>query len=96
MGLSESSVVDWAVRALGSCDGQMAAMPPRVLLAAAFWLGLRMRGCRRNATWQVQIGRLEEVSGVPAKLIVAAAAKLARASGARRAARSLEEGCGEC
>lgn len=96
MGLSESSVVDRAARALGSCDGEMTALPLRLLLAASFWLGLRVCGGRRNATWQAQIRKLEEVSGVPAKMIAAAASKLARTSGVRRAGRGLEEGCGEC
>ncbi|KAK4764765.1 hypothetical protein SAY86_025855 [Trapa natans] len=98
MGLT-SSVVDWAARALGSYDGETTALllPRRILLAASFWLGVRMCGGTRNATWQQQIRRLEELSGVPAKLIVAAAAKIARAAAVRRAARrGHEEGCGEC
>ncbi|KAK4761075.1 hypothetical protein SAY87_005968 [Trapa incisa] len=96
MGLT-GSVVEWAARALGSCNGEMTALPRRILLAASFWLGVRMCGGTRNSTWQLQVKRLEEVSGVPAKLIVAAAAKLTRAAGVRRAARrGPEEGFGEC
>ncbi|OWM69506.1 B-box zinc finger protein 32 [Punica granatum] len=98
LGLSDGSVVDRASRALGLCGGEMTALPLRVLLAAAFWLGLRMSRARKDATWQVLIRRLEEVSGVPAKLIVAAAAKLARACRARRklGGDDPEEGCAEC
>lgn len=96
MGLTGSSVVDCAARALGSGDGEMTALPRRILLAASFWLGMRMCRAMRNATWQLQIRRLEGVSGVPAKLIMAAAAKLARTIGVRRAGRRPEEGCDEC
>ncbi|XP_061354374.1 B-box zinc finger protein 32 [Gastrolobium bilobum] len=62
-----------ASRALGLCVG----VPLRVAAATSFWLGLRFCGDESLATFQ-NLSRLEAISGVPAKLIVAAHAKLAR------------------
>ncbi|CAK8574506.1 unnamed protein product [Lathyrus sativus] len=66
-----------AVEALRVCLRKWKLLPLKVSAAASFWLGLRL--CRDScfATFQNLI-RLEKISGVPAKLILAAHAKLAR------------------
>lgn len=66
-----------AVEALRVCLRTWKILPLKVSAAASFWLGLRL--CRDScfATFQNLI-RLEKISGVPAKLILAAHAKLTR------------------
>ncbi|KAJ1410002.1 B-box-type zinc finger [Sesbania bispinosa] len=63
-----------ASQALDLCLGTWRSVPFRVAAATSFWLGLRFCG---DATYQ-NLSRLEAISGVPAKLILAAHAKLAR------------------
>ncbi|KAJ0984177.1 hypothetical protein J5N97_002533 [Dioscorea zingiberensis] len=66
-----------AARVLASCAGGMTSLPYRVGLAAALWFAVKSCGggaCRRV------LRRLEECSGVPAKLIVVAESRLARVS----------------
>ncbi|KAL5072314.1 hypothetical protein RYX36_011298 [Vicia faba] len=66
-----------AVEALRVCFRTWKLVPLKVSAAASFWLGLRL--CRDScfATFQNLI-RLEKISGVPAKLLLAAHAKLTR------------------
>ena len=66
-----------------ACEGRV--LPLRVRLAVWLWWSLRWRGCgyRSASTYQV-LKRLEEISGVPAKLILAAAYKLSRVFHKRR------------
>lgn len=70
---------DRAVRlgksALSVCSVRMTSLPFRVTLAASLWFGLRYCGDRSLRTWQV-LKRLEDTSGVQAKLISAAESKL--------------------
>ncbi|KAJ4718781.1 Zinc finger, B-box [Melia azedarach] len=95
MGLSGNSVISLARQALDLCLKRSTVLPFRVSLAASFWLGLRMCGDRSLGTWQ-NLRKLETVSGVPAKLIVAVETKLARAMTLRRTSRQdLEEGSAE-
>lgn len=91
LGVNGNLVVPSATRALGFCLSRWTVLPFRVSVAASFWLGMRFCGDKSLSMWQ-NMRRLEEVSGVPAKLILAAEAKLARAVMARtRARRVLEE-----
>lgn len=80
-----------ASHALSVCVGKWRCLPLRVAAATSFWLGLRFCGDREVATCQ-NLKRLQEISGVPAKVIVAAHANLARVFTRRR---ELQEGCGE-
>ncbi|CAJ1970700.1 unnamed protein product [Sphenostylis stenocarpa] len=80
-----------ASHALRVCLGKWNSLPFKVAAATSFWLGLRFCGDRSLARWQ-NLARLETVSGVPAKLILAAHANLARAFSQRR---ELHEGWGE-
>ncbi|KAK7255066.1 hypothetical protein RIF29_28468 [Crotalaria pallida] len=73
-GVNGNFVSSFASRALNFCLGKWKGLPFRVAAATSFWLGLRFRGLEN----QNLIMRLELISGVPAKLIVAAHAKLAR------------------
>ncbi|KAG8380260.1 hypothetical protein BUALT_Bualt07G0174700 [Buddleja alternifolia] len=97
--------VDMAVRMACSalrvlCLDRWTALPFRVSLAASMWLGLRLAG---KKSLQV-LKRLEEISGVPAKLILAAESKMERAlrrgreqqQQRRRRRLELEEGWAEC
>ncbi|RDX73001.1 B-box zinc finger protein 32, partial [Mucuna pruriens] len=81
-----------ASHALSVCLGKRNGIPFRVAAATSFWLGLRFCGDRRVATFQ-NLSRLEAISGVPAKLILAAHANLARVLTHRRELH--EEGWGE-
>ncbi|CAB4272002.1 unnamed protein product [Prunus armeniaca] len=91
-----AAVVSTASNALGFCLGRLTGVPLRVCLAASFWFGLRFCGDRSVSTRQ-NLRRIEELSGVPAKLILAVEAKLGRELRIRRARRDdLEEGWAEC
>ncbi|KAK6267872.1 hypothetical protein QUC31_012032 [Theobroma cacao] len=96
LAVNRQSVVPTATSALQLCLERLAALPFRVSLAAAFWVGLRMSGDRSLASWQ-NLKRLEELSGVPAKLIVAVEPRVARVMRLRRRiSQDLEEGWAEC
>ncbi|TKY64668.1 B-box zinc finger protein 32 [Spatholobus suberectus] len=88
LGVKGSRVASHAMRV---CLGKWTCLPFRVAAATSFWLGLRFCGDGRLATFQ-NLTRLEAISGVPAKLILAAHANLARAFPHRR---ELQEGWGE-
>ncbi|KAL2321473.1 hypothetical protein Fmac_025852 [Flemingia macrophylla] len=77
-----------ASHALNAC---LEKLPLRVAAATSFWLGVRFCGDGGVATCQ-NLTRLEAISGVPAKLILAAHANLARVLAQRR---ELQEGWGE-
>ncbi|XP_015895718.1 B-box zinc finger protein 32 [Ziziphus jujuba] len=89
-------VVSLASKALRFCLGRTGVLlPSKVMLAASFWLGLKFYGNRSMSTCQ-SLRRLEEVSGVPAKLILTVGMKIARDLRARKGRRDLEEGSAEC
>lgn len=73
----------------------MRVVPFRVAVATSFWFALRHIGEGSLRTFQ-NLRRLEEMSKVPGKVIVAAEEKLARVLRQRRASRELEEGWAEC
>lgn len=75
-GMVSGVIVPVAVKAFVVCSSdQLRVLPSRVSLTVSLWFSLRLCGV---STWQV-LKRLEEISGVPAKLIFAAGeSKLAR------------------
>ncbi|XP_073148402.1 B-box zinc finger protein 32 [Henckelia pumila] len=75
-------------RALDVCLDRWKIWPLRLCLAASLCLGLRAKSV---ITWQL-LKRLQQLSSVPAKLILAAESKL---KGGRRRV-ELEEGWAEC
>ncbi|KAJ4826383.1 hypothetical protein Tsubulata_026125 [Turnera subulata] len=85
--------------------GGKAVLPFRVSLAASFWFGVRLCGDTSAPTWR-NLKRVEQLSGVPAKVIVAVEVKLEHALRARRRRfaqshyqqpqQDLEEGWAEC
>lgn len=89
------SVVTTAVELLGGCLNRMTVLPFRVSLAASFWAAMRVRRCLRGDTCR-DLRRLEQISGVPAKLILATESRLARALKRRRPREDHEEGWAEC
>lgn len=94
LGLSAGEAIDRSYRALGFCHGRFTRVPLRLLLAGAAWLSLKTCGERRMQT----LRRLEEVSGVPRKLILATEGKLTRVNQAEviLGRSDLEEGWAEC
>ncbi|XWS11606.1 hypothetical protein CRYUN_Cryun37aG0013500 [Craigia yunnanensis] len=96
LGMNRHSVVPTATSALRFCLERLTVLPFKLSLAAAFWIGLRMSGDMSVASWQ-NLRRLEELSGVSAKLIVGVEPRLACAMRLRRRIRhDLEEGWAEC
>ncbi|XP_050382906.1 B-box zinc finger protein 32-like [Argentina anserina] len=97
MSSGDSAVaVSSASHTLRFCFARFPGVPMRVSLAASFWFGLRLRGDTAVSTSK-NLRRVEEISGVPAKLILAVDAKLVRELRVRRSGRAeLEEGWAEC
>ncbi|XP_019194294.1 PREDICTED: B-box zinc finger protein 32-like [Ipomoea nil] len=78
------------------CLAHMTALPYRVSLAASLWFGLRRCPGKPGHTWRA-LRRLEQISGVPAKLIASAESKLHVVEKAGKQRRQwLTEGWGEC
>uniref|UniRef100_A0A2P2P570 Zinc finger family protein n=1 Tax=Rhizophora mucronata TaxID=61149 RepID=A0A2P2P570_RHIMU len=93
--LNSNLVLSAATHAAGLCSGRLGRIwPLRVILAASFWFGLRLCGVKSLSTWQ-NLRRLEEISGVPAKVIAAVELKLEHASRAGRLQRDMKEGWAE-
>ncbi|KAJ8759998.1 hypothetical protein K2173_010854 [Erythroxylum novogranatense] len=93
LGLNGDLVVPSATRAIGLCWARLSgAVPLRVSLAASFWLGVKLCGDKTSATWQ-NLRSLEEVSGVPIKLITALESKLEHFL--KRSRQDLKEGWAE-
>lgn len=96
LGVQVDGAVRMACKALKVCLDRWTVLPFRVCLAASMWLGLRLSLEKSVLTWKV-LKRLEEISGVPAKIILAAESKLERAlRGEHRRRLELEEGSAEC
>ncbi|XP_011033038.1 PREDICTED: B-box zinc finger protein 32-like [Populus euphratica] len=92
LGLNGNLVVKRASRAMALCFGGL-VLPFRVRLAASFWFGVRSCGDKSVTTWQ-DLRRLEEVSGVPRKMISAVEMKIKHALRSRRLElhKNMEEG----
>ncbi|XP_009595996.1 B-box zinc finger protein 32 [Nicotiana tomentosiformis] len=90
-------VLQTACGALGICLGRFRALPLRVGLAASLWLGLRSSAGDRSKSTRQRLMRLEEISGVPAKLILASELKLRQIVKAnkQRQRQGMEESWGE-
>ncbi|XP_021720322.1 B-box zinc finger protein 32-like [Chenopodium quinoa] len=92
-------VVNMAVELLSGCLDGITVWPFRVSLAASFWVAIRVCGSRSSssaASTCQDLRRLEQISGVPAKLILATEAKIARVIKRRRSRKDHEEGWAEC
>lgn len=81
-----------AVEALGVCLRTWKLLPLKVAAATSFWLSLRFCGDGCYATCR-NLMKLEKISGVPAKLILATHVKLTRVFTQHL---ELQEGCDEC
>ncbi|CAN4100024.1 unnamed protein product [Withania somnifera] len=71
----EEGIVQTACGALEICFRRFRALPMRLGLAACLWFGLTSENDGSKSTWP-SLKRLEVISGVPAKLIVATERKL--------------------
>lgn len=93
LGVHADEPVRLACRPLKTVLNRWTVLPFRIFLAASMWHGLRLSG----QTAQV-LKRLEEISGVPAKIIVAAEFRLDRGGRKMQQRRrlELEEGWAEC
>lgn len=80
-----------AVEAMAVCMRTWKLLPVKVAAATSFWFGLRFCGDNSFATCR-NLMRLEKISGVPAKLILATHVKLARVFTQHL---ELQEGCDE-
>ncbi|XP_073003366.1 uncharacterized protein [Typha latifolia] len=81
MGLHASrACAEAAMHVLGACDGELSCVPLRVALAGALWLAVKLRdGGGARARDAALLRRLEACSGVPGRIVVAAAGRIARA-----------------
>ncbi|OUZ99199.1 zinc finger protein [Macleaya cordata] len=98
LGLPNScSVLPLASHAFRVCNLQkLTFLPFRVALASSFWFSLKFLGGISASTCQ-NLKRLEEISGVPVKLIILAESKISRVLNLnRRSKLDLEEGWAEC
>ncbi|XP_052174492.1 B-box zinc finger protein 32 [Diospyros lotus] len=95
-GVISSAVVPFAIQGLRICVDELFPVPSfRVLLAASLWFSLRLRGDRSLSTWHA-LKRLEQISGVPGKLLLASESKLWRMFRRRNSdSHQLEEGWAE-
>lgn len=91
LGVGSEGAVGIGCRAFNVCLDRWKAWPLRLCLAASLCLGLRAKSVM---TWKV-LKRLEQLSSVPAKLILAAESKLDLRRDRRRRV-ELEEGWAEC
>ncbi|XP_068639121.1 B-box zinc finger protein 32-like [Aristolochia californica] len=73
---SSCSFQSLALHALQACLNRFKIFPFRVCLAASVWFAADVCHARRDS--MLQLKRLEECSGVPAKLIILAESKLRR------------------
>lgn len=93
MAVDERRVVPTAMELLGGCFNRMTNLPFRVSLTASLWVAFRFCGYRAACQ---DLRKLEQISGVPAKLLVATESRLARALKRRRSRDNHEEGWAEC
>ncbi|XP_010273594.1 PREDICTED: B-box zinc finger protein 32-like [Nelumbo nucifera] len=96
LGLKNICSVRLASHAFGICLRKLTILPFRASLAASLWFSLKLCEGRSASTCQ-NLKRLEEISGVPAKLILLGEAKLSRVLKIKRSQQhDLEEGWAEC
>nr|GMC47646.1 B-box zinc finger protein 32-like [Ipomoea batatas] len=80
---AEDKVVRKACDAFRLSTALISVLPFRAVLAASLWFSLRRCRGHSESTWRA-VKKLEEISGVPAKLILAAESKLHRVEKAER------------
>ncbi|KAL9228447.1 hypothetical protein vseg_004030 [Gypsophila vaccaria] len=90
--VDESRVVRTAISLLST--NKMMTLPFRVSLAASFWVAMKLH-TPRTATCH-NLRRLEQISGVPAKLIAALEPRAARVNKRKQSREDHEEGWAEC
>ncbi|KAF8392818.1 hypothetical protein HHK36_021055 [Tetracentron sinense] len=95
LGLKNSCSVPLASHAFGLFLQKLTVLPFRVSLASSLWLSLKLCEGQKASTCQ-NLKKLEEISGVPAKLIVLAETKLCRILKMRKPQHDQEEGWAEC
>ncbi|MCL7041118.1 hypothetical protein MKW94_014446 [Papaver nudicaule] len=90
-------IVPLALHALRVCLENLKFLPFKVAIACSFWLALKFSSGKSVATCQ-NLKRLEEVSGVPVKMIVCAEGKISRVVNLNRRSQcdDRKEGCDEC
>ncbi|KAH9619551.1 hypothetical protein KSS87_009877 [Heliosperma pusillum] len=93
IGLEDARVVQSAAEILSGCTDKMTILPLRVSLATAFWLAMRL--CYGETSTCQTLRRLEQISGVPAKLIIATEQRMARVIKRRQPREDHEEGWAE-
>ncbi|XP_062165079.1 B-box zinc finger protein 32-like [Alnus glutinosa] len=97
LGVNGILVVPSAAKHLGFCLDWLAMLPFRVSMAVSLWLALRFCRDRLGSLSTCQnLRRLEKVSGVAARLILATEARVTSVVRAKRARRVLKEGWAEC
>ncbi|XP_057535795.1 B-box zinc finger protein 32-like [Amaranthus tricolor] len=87
-------VVSIAVEIMSGCLRKITILPFRVLLAASFWICCQNCGAHSLSTCE-DLKKVEKISGVPAKLILATEAKLSRVIKRRCSREDHEEGWAE-
>jgi len=92
--VDESRVVPTAMELLGGCFDRMTNLPFRISVTASLWMALRL--CSSGGATCQDLRKLEQISGVPAKLLLATESRLARALKRRRSRDNHEEGWAEC
>ncbi|KAI3834717.1 hypothetical protein MKX03_000326 [Papaver bracteatum] len=90
-------IIPLAMHALRVCLENLKCLPFRVAIACSFWLALKFSSGKLVATCQ-NLKRLEEICGVPVKMIVFAEGKISRMVNLNRRSQldDLKEGCDEC
>ncbi|KAJ4964084.1 hypothetical protein NE237_024023 [Protea cynaroides] len=84
-----------ATHAFGVCLNKLTILPFRVSLASALWFSWKLCEGMPASTYQ-NLKRLEQISGVPAKLILFAESKLAGVLKTEETQLDKEEGWAEC
>ncbi|XP_043712120.1 B-box zinc finger protein 32-like [Telopea speciosissima] len=95
LGLKISFYVPLVTQAFGMCLTKLMVLPFRVSLASALWFSWKFCEGTPASTCQ-NLKRLEQISGVPAKLILFAESKLARVLKIKETQLDQEEGWAEC
>ncbi|KAI3929168.1 hypothetical protein MKX01_006404 [Papaver californicum] len=92
-----SRIIPLALHALRVCLENLKFLPFRVAIACSFWLALKFSSGKLVATCQ-NLKRLEEICGVPVKMIVCAEGKISRVLNLNRRSQcdDRKEGCDEC
>ncbi|XP_077238465.1 B-box zinc finger protein 32-like [Tasmannia lanceolata] len=96
LGLKSSGSVPLALHAFSICLQKFTALPFRICLASSLWFSAKL--CETRVPSTCQLKKLEQCSGVPAKLILLAESKLSRILKLKKSEEEEEEeeGWAEC